>query len=125
MSHRPDKHISRGLVEWYNTWLTPKRRGFDSFIPYQWGISVPDSTSDFQSGRSGFDSPMPYQLRKIVEYSEQVKTIKKTLHTVETKEEYGTVLWMYAIDLSYDRGAICQAIKEWERENEKQGVHIN
>jgi len=59
-----------------------------------------------------------------MDYQDQVETIKKTLRTVETKKEYGTVLWMYALDKSYNRGAICQAIKEWERENEKQGIYI-
>jgi len=60
-----------------------------------------------------------------MKYEEQIKTIKKTLQTVETKEEYGTVLWMYALDLSYDRGAICQAFKEWERENEEKACEFN
>lgn len=60
-----------------------------------------------------------------MEYKDQIETIKKALRTVETKEEYGTVLWMYASDKSFHRGAICQAIKEWERENEKKGIHIN
>jgi hypothetical protein len=61
-----------------------------------------------------------------VEYSEQIKQIKKFLDTiVETPKDYFTILWMFILDKTYDRGAICQAIKEWERENEKKVCKFN
>lgn len=60
-----------------------------------------------------------------MEFREQVKTVKKQLSTVENKKDYFTVLWMFIMDKSYHRGAICQAIKEWERENEKKTCEIN
>lgn len=55
--------------------------------------------------------------RKRMEYGEQVKTVKKRLEDCTCKEERDHTLFIFALDLSYSRAAICQAISEFEKEH--------
>lgn len=54
-------------------------------------------------------------------YKNQVDTIKKQLSfwVIEDKGfSVGQVIMMFILDISYSRAAICQAEKEWKKENE-------
>ena len=52
-----------------------------------------------------------------MEYGEQVKTVKMRLGDCACKEERDHTLFIFALDLSYSRAAICQAISEFEKEH--------
>lgn len=56
------------------------------------------------------------------EYKNQVETIKMRLDDVKDLIEkdqklIGQVLMMFIFDMEYHRAAICQAEKEWKRDN--------
>jgi len=80
-------------------------------VAFAWMLVIAFIAGYWYRGRRGVEE------KKRMEYSEQIEVVKKRLEDCTCKEERDHTLFIFALDLSYSRAAICQAISEFEKKH--------